>query len=425
MYRCTLGAVAVALLASACSPAGPRAQRGEPTVAAPGARAPIDVGADVDAAGPQVAVGLKAGAAEVTIASGGPMLLGEPSGSGSDRRATGPCVATAEGGAVSVRCADGLRLRSRGEAVRLRPGSGGVLRVDDRPYDGDLLVRVGADGLTVVNTLALETYLLGVVPHEIGARPVEEIEAVKAQAVAARTYAIAHRGRRRSLGFDYWANSNDQVYRGLEGQDPVAARAVRETRGEIVEYEGEAILAFYHSTCGGRTAAIDQVWRRGPLPYLRSVSDLREDGTAWCESSNRFRWSQRWNWSELGEILEETVGWAPGTVLREMRIRGRTRSGRVAELQIAGDAGTTSVYGDSVRWALRPEAGRILNSSLIFDVETGAGESGERYLEVHGGGWGHGIGMCQVGAMARARFGQGYERILGTYYPGTDIKRIY
>jgi len=408
-----------ALTAIACTPAGPRG-------AAPPGRAPAgDPAAPAAGApGPAVAVGLRAGAEQVTVEAGAPLLLGEAEGGG-DTRVRTPCVARpAGGGRVEVRCEDGARLTTRASTARFRAPGASPLRVDGRVYDGEIVLRAAGDGLTVINTLALESYLLGVVPHEIGARPPAEIDAVKAQAVAARTYAVAHRGRRRALGFDYWADSNDQVYRGLEGQDTVSARAVRETRGEVLTYGGQPILAYYHSTCGGRTAAIDEVWRAGPLPYLRSVSDLDARGRAWCESSNRFRWRERWEWGVLGAILERSVG-LDADAFRGLRIRGRTHSGRVAALEIEGAGGSLTVYGDSVRWALRREGGAILNSARIDEIREGGDADGSRWIEVSGGGWGHGIGMCQVGAMARARFGQDYRRILGAYYPGTELERVY
>lgn len=405
-----------ALAAIACTPAGPRG-------AAPADRPPArDAAAPTP--GPAVAVGLTAGAGQVTVEGGGQVLLGEAEG-GDDTPVRPPCVVRPSGGArVEVRCGDGARVTTRGSTVRFRAAGTSSLRVDGREYDGEIVVAAGGEGLTVINTLALETYLLGVVPHEIGARPPAEIEAVKAQAIAARTYAVAHRGRRRALGFDYWGDSNDQVYRGREGQDTVAARAVRETRGEVLTYGGRPILAYYHSTCGGRTAAIEEVWRSGPLPYLRSVSDLDGNGRAWCESSNRFRWSERWRWSALAGILERSVG-LDADAFRGLRIRGRTPSGRIAALEIAGAGGGRTVYGDSVRWALRREGGAILNSARIDEIREGVDADGSRWIEVDGGGWGHGIGMCQVGAMARARFGQDYRRILGSYYPGTELERVY
>ncbi|MFW6331607.1 MAG: SpoIID/LytB domain-containing protein, partial [Gemmatimonadota bacterium] len=278
-----------------------------------------------------------------------------------------------------------------------------------------------------VNLLELETYLLGVVPLEIGAgRPPEELAAVKAQAIAARTYAVRHMGRREELGFDFYGSVLDQVYGGLDAEDPVSSRAVRETRGEVLVHDDEPIEAFYHSTCGGRTAALEEVWPGEPRPYLRSVSDRRPDGGWYCESSNRFRWTERWD----DEALRATLTLAlrsrghSGTVtaVEAVDVTDRTESGRAAEVRIRTNMGDELVHGDSIRRVLRPEPGRILNSTAIR-VETHGGPG--TGLTVEGAGWGHGIGMCQIGAVGRARAGQTYREILRTYYPGTRIARLY
>src|SRR5690606_24745040 len=120
----------------------------------------------------------------------------------------------------------------------------------------------------------MENYLLGVVPFEIGRVGPDLVEASKAQAVAARTYAIRYLGRRDSLGFDVFATVEDQVYGGAEGEHEPVSVAVRETAGQILTYGREPIEAFYHSTCGGVTAAIEEVWDEPPRPYLRSVIDV-------------------------------------------------------------------------------------------------------------------------------------------------------
>jgi stage II sporulation protein D len=413
-----LGVLAVLGVLAACSPAGPRGAR-----PSGGAGVGIGIGDDVGPLGPTVAVGLEVGARAVTIDGDGPLQLS--AGGRADEQVRPPCMAGLSAGRVELRCGGDARRTADVGGLRLRARPGSALRVAERSYDGEIVLVAGEGGVTVINSIALETYLLGVVPHEIGARPAGEIEAVKAQAIAARTYAVAHRGRRRSLGFDYWGDTNDQVYRGLQGQDSVSARAIRETSGQVLTYDGRPIEAYYHSTCGGRTAAIDEVWRRGPVPYLRSISDLRDDGGAWCESSSRYRWNERWDWNELGAILERTVGLAGGDALRGLRVRSRTPSGRVAELEIQAEGGDRVVFGDSVRWALRRGNGAILNSARIDEIREGVDAGGRRWMEVSGGGWGHGIGMCQVGAMARARFGQDYRRILGAYYPGTELQRLY
>ncbi len=209
----------------------------------------------------------------------------------------------------------------------------------------------------------------------------------------------------------------------------MVGRAVRETRGEIVTYDGAPIQAYYHSTCGGRTAAIDEVWRSPPLPYLKSVSDRvegREDAY-YCEISNRFRWSERWTGERLREILSRTLTAGGDRVRRIEAIEatGRTPSGRAEALRVVADGRTYLVAPpDSIRRVLRPETGALLNSSLfVLDVTREGGAVSA--LEAHGGGWGHGIGMCQMGAIGRARAGHDYRRILRTYYRDTEVVRLY
>jgi stage II sporulation protein D len=328
---------------------------------------------------------------------------------------------------------------NRGRSMRSAAGIGvrpesGTIEIGGRPYRGEAVLRGGRDGITAINVVDLEAYLLGVVPREIGKRPMADLEAVKAQAIAARTYAIGNLGVRENLGFDYFASVQDQVYGGALDEDSTATRAVLETRGEIVTYHGTPILAYYSSTCGGRTAAIEESWPwRAPLPYLRSVSD-RIPGTDehYCSTSNRFRWSTSWTRAQLlatlGQTLRAYTGASGLDIARveDIRIQSTGESGRVT-LQLTADSVRYTLRADSLRWVLRTPAGGGLNSSRIERIEVppdGDG-SGVAALTVHGGGWGHAIGMCQVGALGRARSGQTYDQILKTYYQGTEIRKLY
>ncbi|MBW3554644.1 MAG: SpoIID/LytB domain-containing protein [Gemmatimonadetes bacterium] len=407
------------LLTGACTVAGPReAPRPEPVERVPGATGAepaVRVGVVVDT--PSLEIG---GTAGVDLLDAEGRVRGRaPAGQTRVARRAGAGVEV-EGGGEVVRVSTGLTLR---------PIDGGEVVVNGKRYRGDVLLRLSERGLTAVNIVEMETYLLGVVPLEIGGgRPPEELEAVKAQAVAARTYAVRHMGRRESLGFDIYGSTMDQVYGGADADDPVSARAVRETRGEIIVYEGEPIEAFYHSTCGGHTAALEEVWVGEPRPYLTAVSDARPGGGFYCESSNRFRWTESWTRSELVETLERGLSAHVGrdvdvATVRSMAVTGRTTSGRTEAVSIRTDAGDFRIRGDSIRWILRPEPNRILNSALIELHTEGSGEV--TGLTVDGGGWGHGIGMCQIGAVARSREGQSYREILTTYYRGTRIARLY
>ncbi|HEX6590310.1 MAG TPA: SpoIID/LytB domain-containing protein [Longimicrobiales bacterium] len=419
-------------LALSCTPAGPepsgRVPRPAPPVATDTARAPIPP-ASAPRGGGTVRVGLTVEADSVVVSGTGGSRAFElvaPDGRVLHRGA--------EGERVVVREEAGLRARVGGRmidlpeptTVRAAAGSVGYVMVDNAQYRGAVLLRSSADGgVTAINTLDLETYLLGVVPREI---PVTQFEAVKAQAVAARTYAVGQMGRRESLGFDFYASVQDQVYGGIGAENDIATRAVAETAGEILTYNGRPIDAFYHSTCGGRTASIDEVWRSEPVPYLRSVSDAKPGGGAWCDTSSRYRWTVRWTGDELRRTLARTLAPRGARAVDDVQgveVESEGPSGRAEFMRIVVDDATYRVRGDSLRWVLRTPNDQGLNSALLFDVRADV-EAGEiTSLEVDGGGWGHGIGMCQVGAMGRAAAGQTYREILGAYYQGATLTRIY
>ena len=313
--------------------------------------------------------------------------------------------------------------------VVVRAADGGVVEVRGTPYRGAILVqRAGRGGLTFVNRLDMESYLLGVVPRETGDVDASAYEAVKAQAVAARTYAVAHMGGRAALGFDVYPGTQDQVYGGVEAEREMISQAVRETAGQVATYGGAPINAYYHSTCAGRTAAIDEVWNVRPVPYLVSVEDVDSRGQAYDRSSSRFTWTERWTQAQLVSVLNRTLADSlRGRRIHEiedMDVLSRTASGRVRAMRIDTDAGSFTVGRDRVRWILTPARGGLLNSSK-FDVRVERSGGSVSAIVAEGGGWGHGIGMCQVGAMGRARAGQDYRTILEAYYPGIRIERMY
>jgi len=313
--------------------------------------------------------------------------------------------------------------------VVVRAADGGVVEVRGAPYRGAILVqRAGRGGLTFVNRLDMESYLLGVVPRETGDVDASAYEAVKAQAVAARTYAVAHMGGRAALGFDVYPGTQDQVYGGVEAEREMISQAVRETAGQVATYGGAPINAYYHSTCAGRTAAIDEVWNVRPVPYLVSVEDVDSRGQAYDRSSSRFTWTERWTQAQLVSVLNRTLADSlRGRRIHEiedMDVLSRTASGRVRAMRIDTDAGSFTVGRDRVRWILTPARGGLLNSSK-FDVRVERSGGSVSAIVAEGGGWGHGIGMCQVGAMGRARAGQDYRTILEAYYPGIRIERMY
>jgi stage II sporulation protein D len=302
-----------------------------------------------------------------------------------------------------------------------------------QPLPGSVQVQLRPDGtLTGVNVVPIERYLEGVVAKELGQPGSGAFEALRAQAVAARTYALKRKGSRADLGFDVYGTVLDQAYKGLvDAADSLAVRAVETTRGEALLYNGALIDAYYHSTCGGHTARVELVFDDPPAPYLVSVSDRRPDGNRfWCQESKYFRWTATFDGDQLDATvarnLQQLLPLPPagaGTV-RDIEILNTTPEGRVVTVAVTTTTGRYLVSENDIRMLFADAEGRWLRSTMFLARPT---YSGGRVAELSlvGGGWGHGVGMCQVGAMARARAGQGYGEVLGWYYPGTTITRLY
>jgi stage II sporulation protein D len=385
---------------------------------------------------PTVRIGLKVDTAAVVLSTTTPaQLLTSDNKVVADIPANEVWTFTAAGETVIAQSPSGRSVTVSPTPAKLQPASNGFVKIGDKNYRGEMILRrAGNDRITLINVLDMERYLIGVVPFEIG-RPAGALEAIKAQAIAARTYAVGGMGSRNALGFDFYATVADQVYGGASGEDTMVSRAVMETRGEIITYKGEPIIAYYSSTCGGRTSAVPEVWPwRASKPYLQSRSDMTPDGqTAYCQSSNRYRWSVSWTGDSLAHVLQTTLGRRANnpqfriTSINNVEITGKTPSGRAEAVNITADGVTHRIPADSIRWILQPAVTRSLNSSLLLDLHALAPGEGQPLsrLEVSGGGWGHGVGMCQVGAIGRARAGQNYREILHAYYTDVDISKLY
>lgn len=320
------------------------------------------------------------------------------------------------------------------------PGS--FVTYKGKRYRGELVLTPGNGGVLVVNRLGVESYLRGVVPLEIGDRKAGEEAAVEAQAVAARSYAYIHMQDAGDRGFDMYGSIQDQAYGGVDAEKPMSDAAVSSTRDMVLRYAGRIINAPYHSTCGGRTAAVSEVWWRQPdRPYLQPVSD-RIPGTDsfYCDPSPRFRWTATFDADQLRTTLEKYLGTVTAASepsvsaanvqrlslgrITGFRVEGRTPSDRVRSVSIQTERGNYVVRGNDVRFVLRTPGGSLLNSTYFTAQTSSDGAGGISSLVITGNGYGHGIGMCQWGAIGRARAGQDYTTILTTYYPGTTVGRI-
>jgi len=262
-------------------------------------------------------------------------------------------------------------------------------------YRGRIEVFRGERGLFVVNEQPLEEYVRGVVKVEVG----EDwpIEALKAQAVAVRTYAVYNILRNKDGLFHVASSTLSQVYRGNQ-PDPDVEDAVNATRGEILTYDGKPINAMYHSTSGGITELPEEVFGRS-YPYLRSV---RTD----CSTSPYYIWERRFSRNEL----EKAFG---VDEILNIDVISLTRTGRASEVKIYGRRGSRVMKAQDIRKILGWK--RLPSTWFTITVK-------DDLFIFRGRGYGHGVGMCQWSSMEMARKGMNYREILATFYPGTVIE---
>jgi stage II sporulation protein D len=297
---------------------------------------------------------------------------------------------------------NGLRIDGRRVGKRWVAPGPGPHRAGDQWVRGSVAVERRGAGLRVINRVPLETYVAGTLGSEVYSR--WNPDTLRAQAVVTRTYALYQRGRHAAEGFDVEADTSSQVYGGVRAENPAVAQAVADTRSEVLTWNGEPILAAFHSASGGRTAGADEVWGEA-LPYLRSaeVEDSDSPDTYW-----RVRYSR----TELARALDP-LGLSLG-VVREARVAARTPSGRVERVELTGTSGNGQVTARALRSAL----GDSLIRSTLFEIR----RVGDDIVFV-GSGHGHGVGMSQWGAQAMAERGADYRQILAAFFPGTRLER--
>jgi stage II sporulation protein D len=396
-------------------------------------RIPSPVDSMPIASGRIVRIALSSGVPAVEIAATGDWRLVDQDG-GVLLRMTSADVWRMEARGASVHAVrDGIVTPERaGSLIARAEQASDFMTVNGKRYRGEIVLTARDDGLLVANRLHVEDYLRGVVPLEIGRRIAGEEAAVAAQAVAARSYAYVRMMGGEARPYDLVATVQDQVYGGADGETPIADAAVWATRGLVITYGGRPVNAPYHSTCGGSTAEVSEVWYRSRNePYLRRVSDrVAGSDRFYCDPSPRFRWTKTLERAVLTSALERYLAQyvrVPGGRVgspRGLEVDGKTPSGRVAALAVRTDRGRFLLRGNDVRFVMRVPNGEILNSTY-FSVRTERNAAGQlARATFEGGGYGHGIGLCQWGAIGRARAGHDFRSILSTYYPGTSLATV-
>jgi stage II sporulation protein D len=298
---------------------------------------------------------------------------------------------------------------------------------DEKSYRGSIaLYGTSENELLLVNILDVEEYLRGVVPLEIGKRGEEDMEALKAQSVAARTYTYKKIVEKKDCQFDLYNTVSDQVYGGANVEYREADIAIKMTENIIITCKDSIIYSYYHSTCGGKTASIQDVWpEKSFQSYLVSVSDLKSNGESYCSISDYFSWQEHWPNNRFKGILlknlEKNCSNESGQIntdIINVRIVEKSQSGRVKTLLVEGNGWKRIVTADRIRYVLRratPELSILRSANFTIESYT------TRDVVITGKGYGHGVGMCQMGAIGRARAGQKFDRILKTYYIGTQL----
>jgi SpoIID/LytB domain protein len=306
------------------------------------------------------------------------------------------------------------------------------LRWGDGLYGGPFRLQGDAYGSwSLVEQVPLERYLEGVVPHEIGAG--SPAAALAAQAVLARTWAVRNSHRFRVDGYHLCADTQCQVYSDPRHAGTAIRTAITASRHRVLMWQGEPIHAVYHATNGGVAAGFEEVWSGEPRPYLRAFPDgpapfqarfplpidatsvstlLAAGGQAYGADHPRFRWRRSLTAAEIRSALGKD-GASLG-MPTELRVLERGPSGRVLALEIVGSSGTRVLRLDAIRRTLRS-----LPSTLFTVTPAGSGN-----WQVVGGGFGHGSGLSQAGAIALARAGWSIDAILQRYYPGTELRPL-
>jgi stage II sporulation protein D len=306
-----------------------------------------------------------------------------------------------------------------------------------RHYTGRLMVfRNARSTFTVVNLLPLERYLAGVVPAEIGRAGADGAQAVKAQAVAARSYTLFYLGRRASEGFDLYGSVEDQVYGGLEAEDPGTTALIQATRGLVVTSDGAPVRAMYSSSCGGMLASLEEAFPSPAVPYLFAHRDRSPDlrsAESFCSPAYAYRWREEWGMDQFESTLAEfgppewraEDGQLRGRVL-DVRVAERSASGRVKRLEIETTAGTYSLDEMKIRATLRrPGEGRPILRSTLFRIGVDYDGGSPARVVAAGAGHGHGVGLCQFGARSMSARGYLFEQILLHYYRGARLQAWY
>lgn len=304
-----------------------------------------------------------------------------------------------------------VKLHNQWQAGQLwiEPKDGGYVWIGDRWYRGRTLLVPTRSGLTAVNYVNLEQYLYSVVGSEMPAS--WPLEALKAQAVSARSYALYQRQNDANGVYDMGDTQGWQVYKGIEAETTSTQSAVDGTTGQVLTYGGRIIEAVFHSSSGGHTENVEEVWVQA-LPYLRGVPDFDQ------QFSPHTSWTKTFSREELSNRISGV-----GTVVR-LEPEKLTANGRIRAMRVEGSDGKRTISGEALRNALGLKSTWFSVTPQFTAAGNKSGGSLPDSFTVSGRGFGHGLGMSQWGAYGMAAQGRNYQQIVQHYYQGATLAKV-
>ena len=290
--------------------------------------------------------------------------------------------------------------------LAIEPSRDASITVNKRRFRGHVTILATSDlKLNIINVVDLEQYIKGVLYHEISHK--WPIEAIKAQAVATRSYAIYSMGQNKGKDFDVTNDIYSQVYGGRNSERYRTGIAVDETKGEVLTYNEKILPAFFHATCGGMTESASEIWNLNLPP-------LQGELCPYCKTSPHMRWKRNFRLKDIQTKLSNG-GYRTG-LIKNIEIIQRNASDRIKLLKITSrDGKSTVISGKDFRNIIGPND---IRSNTYEIVMRGY------YIDFYGRGWGHGVGLCQWGALGMAQLHFDYKAILKHYYPGTRIENL-
>ena len=299
-----------------------------------------------------------------------------------------------------------------------------IIQVDNKKYRGRLKIFGSVSQIKVVNQIGLEDYVKGVMTREMPiGKGNENYEALKAFSICVRTYALLKIFENKSF-YDIYPDTRDQVYGGVDAETQISSKAVNETKRMILSYNGSPAVVFFHSTCGGFTEDVGNVFSKIDLPYLKTIEDGSEP---YCNIAPKFNWTEQYSEALfVTRLYDAKLIPAKNYIIKNLEVKSRFKSGRVSELIVDlldnnNAEKRISMFGNNIRYVIKTSDGKSILRSTLFNIFL----QDDNEVLIKGKGYGHGVGLCQWGAIGQSRKGLDYQSILNHYFHGTKIINYY